>query len=73
MFYPMDFGYFTPTEFYFLVPLLPLLVDFDCSVLAISTEHISIQRNSQATPRSTLSLFFFNLGKHFSCQKYPQV
>ena len=55
MFYPMDFGYFTPTEFYFLVPLLPLLVDFDCSVLAISTEHISSQRNSQATPRSTSS------------------
>ena len=62
MFYPMDFGYFTPTEFYFLVPLLPLLVDFDCSVLAISTEHISSQRNSQATPRSTLSLFSLTWG-----------
>ena len=57
MFYPVDFGYVTPTEFYSLAPLLPLLADFDCSVLAISTEHISSQRNSQATPRSTLSLF----------------
>ena len=56
MFYPVDFGYVTPTEFYSLAPLLPLLADFDCSVLAISTEHISSQRNSQATPRSTSSL-----------------
>ena len=55
MFYPVDFGYVTPTEFYSLAPLLPLLADFDCSVLAISTEHISSQRNSQATPRSTSS------------------
>ena len=53
MFYPVDFGYVTPTEFYSLAPLLPLLDDFDCSVLAISTEHISSQKNSQAAPRST--------------------
>ena len=62
MFYPVDFGYVTPTEFYSLAPLLPLLADFDCSVLAISTEHISSQRNSQATPRSTLSLFSLTWG-----------
>ena len=51
MFYPVDFGYVTPTEFYTLAPLLPLLKDFNCSVLAISTEHISSLRNSQAAPR----------------------
>ena len=51
MFYPVDFGYVTPTEFYSLAPLLPLLEDFNCSVLAISTEHISSQKNSQAAPR----------------------
>jgi len=56
MFYPVDFGYVTPTEFYSLAPLLPLLDDFDCSVLAISTEHISSQKNSQAAPRSEAGL-----------------
>ena len=62
MFYPVDFGYVTPTEFYSLAPLIPILDDLDCSVLAISTEHISSQRNSQATPRSTLSLFSLTWG-----------
>ena len=64
MFYPVDFGYVTPSEFYTLAPLLPLLADFNCSILAISTEHISSQKNSLATPRSDFS----NLGKYFSCQ-----
>ena len=56
MFYPVDFGYVTPSEFYSLAPLLPLLADFDCSVLAISTEHISSQKNWAIQSRSTLSL-----------------
>ena len=64
MFYPVDFGYVTPSEFYTLAPLLPLLADFNCSILAISTEHISSQKNSLATPRSDFS----NLGKYFSYQ-----
>ena len=62
MFYPVDFGYVTPTEFYSLAPLLPLLADFNCSVLAISTEHISSQRNSQAAPRLSSSLISYNKG-----------
>ena len=36
MFYPVDYcGYVTPKEFYSLAPLLPILDDLDCSVLAI--------------------------------------
>ena len=62
MFYPVDFGYVTPTEFYSLAPLLPLLADFNCSVLAISTEHISSQRNSQAAPRLSSSLISYDKG-----------
>ena len=57
MFYPVDFGYVTPTEFYTLAPFLPLLAEFNCDVLAISTEHISSQKNSQAAPRSSNPLF----------------
>merc|ERR1711936_515978 len=56
MFYPVDFGYVTPTEFYTLAPFLPLLTEFNCDVLAISTEHISSQKNSQAAPRSKAGL-----------------
>ena len=52
MFYPVDFGYVTPTEFYSLAPLLPDLSDMNCTMLAISTEHISSQMKSQITPRS---------------------
>ena len=52
MFYPVDFGYVSPSEFYSIAPLLPLLASFHCSLLAISTEHINSQKNSQAAPRS---------------------
>ena len=52
MFYPVDFGYVTPTEFYSLAPLLPDLSDMNCTLLAISTEHISSQMKSQILPRS---------------------
>ena len=39
MFYPVDFGYVTPTEFYSLEKFSSL----KCSLLAISTEHIPSQ------------------------------
>ena len=52
MFYPVDFGYITPTEFYSLAPLLPHLNDMNCTLLAISTEHLSSQMKSQTMPRS---------------------
>ena len=52
MFYPVDFGYVTPTEFYSLAPLLPDLSEMNCALLAISTEHISSQMNAQIMPRS---------------------
>ena len=51
MFYPVDFGYVTPTEFYSLASLLPSLADMNCAVLAISTEHISRQKKYQISPR----------------------
>merc|ERR1711990_313616 len=56
MFYPVDFGYVTPTEFYSLAPLIPELSDMNCTLLAISTEHISSQMKSQITPRSQAGL-----------------
>ena len=56
MFYPVDFGYVSPSEFYSIAPLLPLLASFHCSLLAISTEHINSQKNSQAAPRSHLHM-----------------
>ena len=58
MFYPVDFGYVTPTEFYSLAPLIPHLSDMNCTLLAISTEHISSQMKSQITPRSGPSSTF---------------
>ena len=58
MFYPVDFGYVTPTEFYFLARLIPDLSDMNCTLLAISTEHISSQMKSQITPRSVPSSTF---------------
>ena len=58
MFYPVDFGYVTPTEFYSLAPFLPHLADMNCTLLAISTEHISSQTKSQITPRSLPSSTF---------------
>ena len=51
MFYPVDFGYVTPTEFYSLAPLLSSLENMNCTLLAISTEHISSQKKSQTSPR----------------------
>ena len=45
----------TLTEFYALEPL-PSLAALPCSVLAVSTEHISNQQQAQATPRSKVGL-----------------
>jgi len=39
-FYPVDFGYVSPTEFYQLEALMDQFKMLDCEVLAISTEHI---------------------------------
>ena len=52
MFYPVDFGYVTPTEFYCLEPLLDSFSALPCTLLALSTEHIASQRKAQAAPRS---------------------
>jgi peroxiredoxin (alkyl hydroperoxide reductase subunit C) len=56
LFYPVDFGYVAPTEFYALEPLLPSITDLPCSVLAVSTEHTSRQLQAQAAPRSQAGL-----------------
>ena len=56
IFYPVDFGYVTPTEFYSLEPLLETFSNIDCDLLAISTEHISSQIKYQATPRAEAGL-----------------
>ena len=56
MFYPVDFGYVTPTEFYSLEPLLEKFNSIDCPLLAISTEHISSQMKFQASPRAKAGL-----------------
>ena len=56
MFYPVDFGYVTPTEFYALEPLLEKFSSMDCCLLAISTEHINSQIKFQAAPRSEAGL-----------------
>ena len=34
LFYPVDYGYVAPTEFYALESLLPSLADLPCSMLA---------------------------------------
>ena len=56
MFYPVDFGYVTPTEFYSLEPLLETFSSLNCSLLAISTEHIPSQIKFQAAPREEAGL-----------------
>ena len=56
MFYPVDFGYVTPTEFYALEPLLEKFSSLDCCLLAISTEHIASQIKCHAAPRSEAGL-----------------
>ena len=39
-FYPVDFGYVSPTEFYQLESIMDKFKTLDCEILAISTEHI---------------------------------
>ena len=39
IFYPVDFGYVTPTEFYEVEKLLPEFAKADCEIVAISTEN----------------------------------
>ena len=39
LFYPVDFGYVTPTEFYQLENLLSEFTSAQCEVIAVSTEH----------------------------------
>jgi peroxiredoxin (alkyl hydroperoxide reductase subunit C) len=38
IFYPVDFGYVTPTEFYYLDNLMPDFQKANCEVVAIATE-----------------------------------
>ena len=40
LFYPVDFGYVTPTEFYELERLMSKFVEENCEIIAISTENI---------------------------------
>ena len=54
----LDFGYVTPTEFYFLEPLLEKFSSLNCSLLAISTEHIPSQIKYQAAPMMEAGLTF---------------
>ena len=41
LFYPVDFGYVTPTEFYELETLMLEFKKNNCEVIAVSTEHIA--------------------------------
>ena len=61
MFYPVDFGYVTPTEFYSLEPLLETFSNINCPLVAISTEHTSSQIKYQATPRAEAGLNFMKI------------
>ena len=61
MFYPVDFGYVTPTEFYSLEPLLEKFSSLNCSLLAISTEHIPSQIKYQAAPMTEAGLNFMRV------------
>ena len=40
LFYPVDFGFVTPTEFYELETFMPEFAKNNCEVIAVSTEHI---------------------------------
>ena len=64
MFYPVDFGYVTPTEFYSLELLLKNFSSLNCSLLAISTEHIRhipSQIKYQAAPMTEAGLNFMHV------------
>ena len=63
MFYPLDFCYVTPTEFYSLEPLLVTFysLKLNCSLLAISTEHIPSQIKYQAAPMTEAGLNFMRV------------
>lgn len=41
IFYPVDFGHVTPTEFYELEHLMEEFKKVNCEVVAITTEHIN--------------------------------
>ena len=56
MFYPVDFGFVTPTEFYALEPLLDKFTSLDCYLLAISTEHNSSQSKFLGAARADAGL-----------------
>eukprot|EP00091_Calanus_sinicus_P015679 TRINITY_DN3419_c0_g1_i1.p2 TRINITY_DN3419_c0_g1~~TRINITY_DN3419_c0_g1_i1.p2 ORF type:complete len:172 (-),score=72.85 TRINITY_DN3419_c0_g1_i1:2-517(-) len=61
VFYPVGFGYVTPTEFYSLEPHLETFSTINCELVAISTEHISSQIKYQATPRAEAGLNFMKI------------
>eukprot|EP00092_Neocalanus_flemingeri_P027627 GFUD01029980.1.p2 GENE.GFUD01029980.1~~GFUD01029980.1.p2 ORF type:complete len:190 (+),score=64.20 GFUD01029980.1:172-741(+) len=61
MFYPVDFGYVTPTEFYSLEPLLETFSSLNCLLLAISTEHTTSQIQFQAALRAQAGLNFMKI------------
>lgn len=56
IFYPVDFGYVTPTEFYHLESLMPRFKELNCEVLAISTEHLDGMRGWWDAPKSDAGL-----------------
>ena len=55
-FYPVDFGYVSPTEFYQLETLLEKFQLADCEVVAISTEHTPSMIKFQKAPQEIAGL-----------------
>ena len=56
LFYPVDFGYVTPTEFYEINKLMSKFKEANCSIIAISTETIDSQRSWWSSPRTEAGL-----------------
>ena len=56
LFYPVDFGFVSPSEFYQISNMLEEFKKLNCEVIAVSTEHVPSMEKFQASPTESAGL-----------------
>ena len=56
LFYPVDFGFVSPSEFYQISEKIEEFKKLNCEVIAVSTEHIPSMEKFLAAPRNSAGL-----------------
>ena len=56
LFYPVDFGFVSPSEFYQISDKLEEFKKLNCEVIAVSTEHIPSMQKFLASPMDSAGL-----------------